>query len=248
MGAVQFSAYRQTLPSLINLVKKAYAGGNNQMVFHGASYSHHFPNTTVCYNSAEKTHSRHQPAWEHGYEDYIDFVARNNFVLQSGVPKRDIVIWNKQSGQNFSLPAIYSSLDLVNAGYSYDYLSPNNCILEQAMVGNGILAPDGPAYKALIIPQSAVLTVDGMRAVYRFATSGLKVILAGGMPTHVASLCGLTEAQEIYRNLSLLPTVHHVPDGPLASVLASLGVEPMARVSSNSPWYTVWRDTVGQED
>ncbi|KAH6720879.1 hypothetical protein BKA61DRAFT_570522 [Leptodontidium sp. MPI-SDFR-AT-0119] len=103
MGAVRFSAYRQTLPSLINLVKKAYAGGNNQMVFHGASYSHHFPNTTVCYNSAE---------------NYIDFVARNNFVLQSGVPKRDIVIWNKQSGQNFSLPAIYSSLDLVNAGSS----------------------------------------------------------------------------------------------------------------------------------
>ncbi|KAH7383434.1 secreted protein [Cadophora sp. MPI-SDFR-AT-0126] len=250
LGAVQFSAYRQTLPSLINLVKKAYAGGNNQMVFHGATYSHQFPNTTwpgytpFSYVFAE-THSRHQPAWEHGYADYIDFVARNNFVLQSGVPKRDIVIWNKQSGQNFSLPAIYSSLDLVNAGYSYDYLSPSNLILEQAMVRNGVLAPDGPAYKALVMPQSAVLTVDGMRAVYRFATSGLKVILTGGMPTQAVSLCGLAEAQEIYRKLSLLPTVHQEPDGPLAPVLASLEVEPLARVSSNSPWYTVWRDIDG---
>ncbi|PVH77692.1 hypothetical protein DL98DRAFT_534626 [Cadophora sp. DSE1049] len=145
MGAVQFSAYRQTLPSLINLVKKAYAGGNNQMVFHGASYSHQFPNTTA--------HSRHQPAWEHGYADYIDFVARNNLVLQSGIPKRDIVIWNKQSGQNFSLPAIYGSLDLVDA----------------------------------------------------------------------------------------------VLDESVAPVLASLGIEPIAKVSSNSTWYTVWRD-IGQED
>lgn len=39
MGAVTLEAYQQTLPNLLDFVKKAYGAGNNQMVFHGATYS-----------------------------------------------------------------------------------------------------------------------------------------------------------------------------------------------------------------
>jgi hypothetical protein len=46
----------------------------------------------------------------------LNFVARTNFILQSGIPKRDIVFWNKQTGQNDSLPTLYNFLDLVEAG------------------------------------------------------------------------------------------------------------------------------------
>jgi hypothetical protein len=49
LGAQQNFAYRQTLPILLAFVKRAWASGNNQMVFHGASYSGQYPNTTVRY-------------------------------------------------------------------------------------------------------------------------------------------------------------------------------------------------------
>ena len=47
MGAQIFQAYQQTLPELLDLTKRAYSAGNNQMVFHGSPYSWQYPNTTV---------------------------------------------------------------------------------------------------------------------------------------------------------------------------------------------------------
>jgi hypothetical protein len=39
-------------------------------------------------------HGPHQPAWDF-YRDQLDFVARSNYIMQSGTPKRDIAFWQK---------------------------------------------------------------------------------------------------------------------------------------------------------
>jgi hypothetical protein len=47
----------------------------------------------------------------------MDFVARNNHVLQSGTPKRDVVFWSKKTRETSAgLVPIYEHLDLVEAG------------------------------------------------------------------------------------------------------------------------------------
>ena len=43
-------------------------------------------------------HGPREPAWDF-YRDQIDFVARNNFILQSGVPKVDIAVYQKLTTQ-----------------------------------------------------------------------------------------------------------------------------------------------------
>lgn len=59
-------------------------------------------------------HGPRQPAWEH-YSDYMDWVARMQYVAQSGVPKIDLAFWLK-SDQYFNVPSAYLSNDLVEAG------------------------------------------------------------------------------------------------------------------------------------
>ena len=46
----------------------------------------------------------------------MDFVARNNHVLQCGTPKRDIVFWSKKTRETSAgIVPIYEYLDLVEA-------------------------------------------------------------------------------------------------------------------------------------
>jgi hypothetical protein len=47
VGAEAGKIYMQTLPSLFTASKAAWAVGMNQLVFHGATFSHQYPNTTV---------------------------------------------------------------------------------------------------------------------------------------------------------------------------------------------------------
>jgi len=187
-------------------------------------------------------HNRHQPAWENGYLEAVNFMSRNQFYLQKGTPKRDIVLWDKQSGQNGSLPILYQPSDLINAGYSYDYLSPENFKLKQATVSNGMLAEDGPGYKALVIQQTDILTVDGATAVAKFARDGLPIILYGGLPTQIAAPTGLELAQQTLKDIFNLPNVHQVASGALATTLSNIGIRPMTEISSNGLWYTNWRE------
>ncbi|KAH7417837.1 hypothetical protein BKA64DRAFT_738388 [Cadophora sp. MPI-SDFR-AT-0126] len=247
MGAVFGGNYQQQLPTLLTLTKQAYSGGNNQMVFHGATYSYQYPNTTwPGYNSfgyyVSEQHSRHQPGWDNGYLEVMDFVARNNHVLQSGTPKRDIVFWSKKTRETEAgIVPVYEHLDLVEAGYGYEYISPSNFKLPLSAVKKEVLAPDGPEYKLLILRSTELLTTDGVDKLVQYAQEGLPVMISGGMPNQIASSQGLSAARSKLKSITSLPNVHMVAAGPLASAVASIGIEPLTKVSSSQTWYTYWR-------
>jgi hypothetical protein len=71
----------------------------------------------MAYSFGEQ-HSRHQPAWTHGYSDMIKFVARTQWVLQSGIPQRDVVFWLKESRSPAESESLYQFSDLEEAGPS----------------------------------------------------------------------------------------------------------------------------------
>ncbi|KAM0165746.1 hypothetical protein ACHAQE_002075 [Botrytis cinerea] len=166
MGAISRSAYQQQLPDLLTLVKQAYSAGNNQMAIHGATYSYQYPNTTK---------QLHSPKWG---------------------SKRDVVFWSKKSREGEFISPVYNYNDLVNTGYGYEYLSPGNFKLPQAIVRDGVLAPDGPAYKLLIVRSTEFLTTDGVDNLAKYATQGLPIIISGGIPNQIASSKGLSDAQQ----------------------------------------------------
>lgn len=254
LAAQLHMAYQLTMPSLLESAKKAFAGGVNMVVIHGSPYSYEYPNTTwpgfttFEYQFSEM-HQRHQPAWDNGYSDVIGWLARSQYIQQMGVPKRDFAFWDKQTAQNGAVPSLYAPLDLGEAGYTYDYLSPENFNLPSAVVTGSVLASDGPGYKALVLRSNDTLTVTGVTFLAQYAQAGLPIIAAGGFPMYNSSQNASAAAyvQDTIASLSTLANVHIVPDEPVASVLQSIGIVPRAQVSSNSTWYTTWRSTASAD-
>lgn len=144
-GAVRSEAYIQTLPELIWHVKRSLAGGVNQFVFHGLPYSgdvsqmadkiqsysvdadrSQYGNTTwpvfTTFNYQYSTmHGPHEPAWE-DYSDHMEFVARNNFIFQSGVPQMDIAFWQKVTVYPGHITTrTYEPADLEEAGVLHSF-------------------------------------------------------------------------------------------------------------------------------
>lgn len=122
LGAQSDEAYSQTLPELIWDIKRSIVGSVNQFVLHGYPYSASYPNTTwpgftTFAYMFSNMHGPRQPTWEY-YDDYMNWIARTQYVAQSGIPKIDLAFWLKLD-QYFSVNSQYEPLDLEQAGECY---------------------------------------------------------------------------------------------------------------------------------
>jgi len=104
MGAVRVPAYSQTIPELLFHVKRAFAGGITMNVFHGSPYSGNYPNTTwpgytTFFYVYTDMWNRIQPAWKH-MKDTLDYVGRNQYILQQGVEKVDVAFYLYEAPYN----------------------------------------------------------------------------------------------------------------------------------------------------
>lgn len=121
MGAVANAGYHYHLPELLFSFNRAFAAGVNQVVLHGQSYTGSYYETTwpghtpFNYLFSEPWSPR-QPLWEHGFRDALDYMARLQFLQQSGTPKVDVAIYNKESAT--TIRTVYQSSDLIDGGKS----------------------------------------------------------------------------------------------------------------------------------
>lgn len=119
LGAVRWSGFRYHLPELLFSANRGFAGGVNQYVIHGQAYSGNYYETTwpghVPFNYLfSEPWSQREPVWEHGFEDALNYLARVQYIQQSGVPKVDVAIYNKES--TTTIRTVYSSSDLIERG------------------------------------------------------------------------------------------------------------------------------------
>lgn len=269
MGSDYLETYTQTWMDLLKDGKRAFVTGVNQVVLHGAPYSHSYPNTTwpgfTSFFYAFGAHrSRHQPAWDVGYAEAGDYLARTQFVLQTGIPKVDLLFWDKQTAQRPYPETIYHPGDLTAAGYTYSYLSPDNFVSNQAFISDGLLAPMAQAFRALVIRANDTLTVDGVHSLAEYAHAGLTIVISGDVPGNRARFrqppafyisgdvpaawntnnsTAIAEAKGTLESISSLPNVHQVPFESLADSLAAIKIAPRTIVSTDdSTWVTHWRE------
>ena len=248
LGADYGQAYSQPLSLLIEEASRAYAVGINQVVIHGASYSGYYPQTTYPgFTSFGYTfgaqHSRHQPAWNLGYEATLNWLARAQFILQSGVPKIDVVFWDKQTAQDPYPSSLYQSSDLSDTGYSYTYVSPDNFALPSAVFKDGLFAPKTLGAQVLVLRQNDTLTPFGVDKLAEYARAGLLVIIEGGIPIRYSSgnMSAVVSANSTLHSLLELPNVHMSPEialSGLSTILESLKIKPRTSVQTNGVWYT----------
>lgn len=97
LGAVMTAPYWLTVPDLLQKIGRSLAGGFTMHVIHGYPTLAPYPNTTwpgyTPFNYIfTDMWNPIQPAWQH-MKDSLDFVARNQWVLQQGQPKLDLAIY-----------------------------------------------------------------------------------------------------------------------------------------------------------
>ncbi|KAK7029411.1 hypothetical protein VNI00_014665 [Paramarasmius palmivorus] len=241
-----------SMTQLLSDVKSQFAGGVNIALLHGYPYSGPYPNTTwpgittFAYNYAEM-HGPRNPAWEH-YKEYLGFVARNQYILQSGIAKVDVAIYRKDYGLAKTEPFHNVNTTLISAGFSYEYVSPENFKLPGVTVKDGRLAIGGPAYKAFLLNRHWNITIEAAQSLIEFANDGLPIIISGGIPTTVPGYdpdgTQGQQVRELLAKLVELPTVKVVEDElAVSDALDTLGVVPSVKADPPAPsLFTVRRD------
>ncbi|CAK1355414.1 hypothetical protein CB0940_00861 [Cercospora beticola] len=247
LGAQRQEVYSQTLPELIWDTKRSVVGGVNNFIYHGMPYAGNYPNTTwpgyttFSYRFSNM-HGPRQPYWNH-QKEFMDWTARTQWIAQSGTPKIDLAFWLKRN-EYFDVPSVYDPNDLQDAGYSYEYLSPDNFMLPDAEVVDGVFAPERQAFKALILRGNDTLTVSGVQNLVAYAQAGLPIIFSGGIPQNLTgyNATGTEYVRSALSTIVSLGNVHVVPYDNLASSLQELGITPRTRVHSERVWNTYWRE------
>ncbi|KAK7733053.1 hypothetical protein SLS53_008382 [Cytospora paraplurivora] len=258
MGAVPGPAYNLTIPQLLFHAKRGLAGGVTQHVLHGSPYSGNYPNTTwpgytPFYYEFSEQWTPHLPVFGSGHlKDTMDWIGRNQWVLQQGKPKIDLAVYY------YTVPWAPGDEDVLGGadglgalGYTYDYLGPENLLLPQATVTEGILAADGPAYKALLLFGQQIITMEAAQVVLRFAEAGLPVLVIGGTRTLPEQRYASRGAKQepfatVMSQLANSSSVQFLNSiSGLSGAFSQLGLEPRIGVNCTSnPVYPVLRSDV----
>ncbi|KAJ0416913.1 hypothetical protein BJY00DRAFT_325925 [Aspergillus carlsbadensis] len=246
LGANYPIAYQQNFTRLLWEVNRSIVGSVNQFVLHGFPHSGPYPNTTwpsinTFVYFVSDMHGPHQPGWDY-YRPAMDYIARVSAIAQTGVAKKDVAFYSKYTTYPLVTPE-YASEDLNKAGYTYEYLSPDNFNLPSAHVSRGVLAPEQQAFRALVIPATQSMTAEGVDHLARFARAGLPLIFLGGRPTQCVGFDAACNEHvtKVLDKISRLKNVHNAQDGALAKTLQKLRIQPRARLTTRSPWFTQWR-------
>ncbi|KAF9629124.1 hypothetical protein BFW01_g10327 [Lasiodiplodia theobromae] len=249
MGAERNKAYQLTIPRLTWSVNRAVVGGVNQVIIHGQAFSGNYYNTTwpgytpFSYLFSE-IFTNKQPSWNHGLAEAMGYMARVQFVQQQGIPRTDIAIYNKVSTRISGIAMPYQLDILVKDGWTYEYLTADNFHLPQAHVKDNVLAPDGPRYKALVLPESSNLTLEATLKLKSFAEAGLPIIFSGNAHGYYSSgnNSDRNSVESAISNLLESENVHSCESQHLVQLLSSIGLSPQIRTETNGTLYSTWRE------
>ncbi|MBS1726503.1 MAG: hypothetical protein JST51_07250 [Armatimonadetes bacterium] len=125
--------------------------------------------------------------WDQG-QAWMKYIARCQYLLQSGRFVADVVAFTGEEGPN-DLPLLKGNV--VPLGYDYDGCDAT--VLESMKVENGqIVLPSGMRYRVLLLPDSKWMTPKTARKVAELSRAGATIV--GPKPTKSPSLSGYPES------------------------------------------------------
>jgi hypothetical protein len=242
-GATAGGAYATTWDDTLKKLVTQYAAGVNQAVFHGFAYARApragWPGFAAFspYHGAPgygEAWGPRQPGWRH-VPELARALARMQHVLQTGVNRADVGVLRQKGYAGSGLGAPWFSAEGVPVGWTHLFLSPRLLTLPGADVRHGRLAPEGPAFKALVVEgdvmngRERTMELHVAEKLLGYAKAGLPVVVIGDWSDgHVPGLPRPGANERLRRLLAELlvqPTVARVPDRPdVPQALAALGV------------------------
>jgi hypothetical protein len=237
--------------SNLRAIYRAFAGGVNQVVWHGFPYltsgpAGEGPETVwpgMSYDGnasfSESFGEKGGPNWS-DYRFVNDALARSALVLRQGVARFDCAVFWQDFGMNNNKYVGYGADSLVQtwsslaaAGYTYEYLSPPLLVRPDATVTDRVLLDERGGYRALIVRRQDTMTVESAQALVRFAERDLPILVVGNPPSSVPGFDPSgrqdRELRDVIAELMARRSVHKVGDDEdLPDALRHLDVEPAA--------------------
>ena len=142
-------------------------------------------------------------------------------------------------------PAPYfDTRPLEERGYSLNYLDPEG-LSDRRAAGKGVLFPNGPAYRALVIDQRA-MPAEAAERLAKASVNGLSIVVVGSAPTAGAGNAAAAKEDARVRSafraiLASRRTRVAKTQADVAGALAKLGVRPRLAFSERAPIYTQMR-------
>ena len=157
--------------------------GVNQIVFHTSA---HQPLDTKPGNVMVGTHFHRNITWAEQAKPFVDYLSRNQFLLQQGRSVADVAYYLGED-----IPAVVPYWEKlkneVPEGYDYDYVNAE--ILNRFEVENGdLVLPSGMRYKVLVLPEKLTMTLPILNKITSLVKKGAKIV--GPKPEKSPSLMG----------------------------------------------------------
>lgn len=251
-------AYSTTWFSGLQTVGSYFAAGVNQSVVHGFAYAEApgatwpgfaawspYQTTGIGYSEAW---GPRQPTWGH-MPDIAGFFSRNQWVLQSGTPKYDLVFYRQKGYTSTGIGAPWATASGIPTGWTHTFATDRVLGLPGVKVEGGRLAVDGPSFGALILGpdqftgNETEISPQGARLLLGFARAGLPIVVLGDwskpLAAGVVSAAESTQVASDIAQMLVLPNVVAVTDQTLIpDALAQLGVVPAVTQASSSLMHT----------
>ncbi len=236
---------------LLDSVYKSYAGGVNQVVWHGYPYrdapagvgtsgrdggtwpGYHPWDIFGVINVNDEFGPR-QASWP-DYAKVNDTLARTQLVLQQGRAVVDLGVYYDEYGllgdsvgaQGPVQHLLGTASATSKAGYTYDYVAPD-FLDGVAVEADGGLFGDTSDQKALVLNNQVTMSVDDARTLAALARDGLKLFVVGDAPTTTpGAKPGGGALADVVAELLAQPSVVRVAAEPdLPAALAAAGIRP----------------------
>ena len=236
---------------LLTELGQNYSDGINRAVLHGTPYTKTFngfcsewpgwlPFAAGSYGSSFTYREAYWP----DFATETGFMSRIQAVMQKGVAKIDLaVLIDKESSFDFESKNRFQKL--LDSGYSYNLLSESVLGHPHAVVSDGVLASEGPAYKALIVDHVNMISLAAMQRLVEYANAGLNIILFGSDIKRVYGSDRAADVQvlEMYARVAGLNNVRVVvTEEEILNVLQELGVSSHAKYHVPQLEATLYQD------
>jgi hypothetical protein len=241
-----------TMDDVITEVGQNFSDGVNRVILHGTPYAKTFNGYNSDWpgwlpfgpSSFGSAYTYRQAYWDDAATETA-YMARIQAVLQEGEAQVDLAVlidkkhtFDFESGNRFQ--------NLLDAGFSYNLISEATMTGEDAVVAGGRLAPDGPAYKALIVDEVSILSLEGIEKLIRYAEDGLPVVVYKSdigrvYGSNVADDAAVEEKFTELIGKENVITAANLEE--LETALSELGTLPYARYNASQLETTLYRDT-----
>ncbi len=201
-----------TPSDMLRATNRFFLSGINHLFFHGTCYS---PKDTEwpgwLFYASTQVNNRN-PLWRE-FPALFKFIERSQSVLQRADQLNDLLVYwpyydvaasggpvfknlgvNQQAGWFEEHPIAPFSQKLMDAGYTFDYISDRQLLNCQVADGQ-VLTSGETAYKAVVLPQTKYIPLQTMKKLNAIIADGGKVFFDAGLPESVPGIHDLEKRE-----------------------------------------------------